>query len=193
MKIIRLHPGASSAPNPATRSRTPYAIRLAVSTALAFSAQPLYAATCTASNYASLRSCISSTAAGDTINITANITLASPLPAINKNLSFTGNNNTVSGNNAYRVFWVDSGAVSFANLTISGGKAQGGGGTGTVAGGGAGGAGLGGGVFVNGGTVSLSSVAFSGNSATGGSGGAAAAWAATAAAVRVTAPVAAAA
>ena len=171
MKIIRLHPGASSSPNPATRSRTPYAIRLAVSTALAFSAQPLYAATCTATNDASLRSCISSTAAGDTINITANITLASPLPAINKNLSFTGNNNTVSGNNAYRVFWVDSGAVSFANLTISGGKAQGGGGTGTVAGGGAGGAGLGGGVFVNGGTVSLSSVAFSGNSATGGNGG----------------------
>ena len=172
MKIIRLQTSAQPAPKPSERSVTPYALRLAVSAALACSAPPLYAATCTASNDATLRACITSTSSGDTIDITADITLASPLPFINKNLSFTGNSHTVSGNNAYQVFWVDSGTVSFANLTIANGKAQGGsGGINATGGGGGGGAGLGGGLFVNGGNVSLSNVSFSSNAAQGGSGG----------------------
>jgi hypothetical protein len=117
-----------------------------------------------------LSGCITSTTAGDTIDITSDITLSTYLPQIDKNLTITGNNHTVDGDNAYRVFWVESGTVDFSNLTIANGLAQGGAGGGSSNGNGGGGAGLGGGLFVNGGTVSLDTVTFSNNAAVGGAG-----------------------
>jgi hypothetical protein len=95
-----------------------------------------------------------------TFTVGGTITLASELPVITSNVTINGNgfNPTVSGNNTYRPFFVgDAGqnpttsvsdsntyAVTIQNLTVTGGKAQGGSGID----GGGGGAGLGGGVRV---------------------------------------------
>jgi hypothetical protein len=79
------------------------------------------------------------------------ITLAGPLPPITESLSIDGGtagNIIISGADAYRVFFVDTGTVALQNLVIQNGRAQGGAG-GTGGGGGGGGAGLGGGLFVN--------------------------------------------
>ncbi|MBV5310365.1 choice-of-anchor Q domain-containing protein, partial [Chromatium okenii] len=161
MKIIRLQS------NPSPTRPVPKALALAIASALGLTTPSLYAATCTATDDATLRACISGAASGDVIDITSNITLTNYLPNIATSLTVSGNNHTISGNNAYRVFWVESGTVSLENLTIANGKAQGG--TGNASNGsGGGGAGLGGGVFVNGGTVSLDTVIFSSNTAAGG-------------------------
>ncbi|MCG6156690.1 Calx-beta domain-containing protein [Rubinisphaera margarita] len=82
-------------------------------------------------------------------------------------------NLTISGNNAARVFTVQSGTIHLAHLTIADGLAQGGdGGASEFGGGGGGGAGLGGGVFVNtGANVTIQNVILSGNQAVGGDGG----------------------
>ncbi|MDM8565042.1 choice-of-anchor Q domain-containing protein [Candidatus Halobeggiatoa sp. HSG11] len=73
----------------------------------------------------SLRQAILDATAGDTINFDADytITLSSQLD-IDKNLTIdgTGQNITISGNNAVRVFDVSSGTVIFNNLTIANGK-----------------------------------------------------------------------
>ncbi|MEG4216575.1 DUF4347 domain-containing protein, partial [Microcoleus sp. Pol14C6] len=115
------------------------------------------------------------TAAGDdTITLQTNVTFTQiPNQLIDSNIAFIGGGFTVSGdaNNSgindtgdVRLFFVKSGTVSFTNMTMRGGRAQGGDGNG-------GGAGMGGGLFVYNGTVSLNSVTFSNNSAIGGNGG----------------------
>ena len=63
-----------------------------------------------------------------TFSVTGTITLASALPAINKNLTITGpglSSLTISGNNLYRVFDITTGfTVSISGLTISSGRAN---------------------------------------------------------------------
>jgi parallel beta-helix repeat protein len=67
-----------------------------------------------------------------TFGVTGTITLASALPAINKNMTITGpglSSLTVSGNSLYRVFNINTGfTVSITGLTISNGKITGNGG-----------------------------------------------------------------
>ena len=99
------------------------------------------------------------------------VTLASELPVITSAMTISGNGNnpTVSGNNAFRVFFIDApggAAVNIASLTIANGYAKGGNG----GGGGGGGLGAGGGVFAKSGAVTLTDVAMSGSSARGGDG-----------------------
>ncbi len=119
-------------------------------------------------------------AGDDTITIQTSVRFTgTPNVPINSNIAFIGGGFTVSGdinNNStndagdVRPFLVNSGIVSFSNMTISGGRAQGGnGGTGDSAGGAA--AGMGGGLFIYNGTVALNNTAFAGNQAIGGNGG----------------------
>lgn len=114
-------------------------------------------------------------AGGGTINITSNgqvplqITLQSPLPVLSTAITINGSNAFVSGNNQYRVFFVDAAnsTVALHDLSIVNGNARGG----TGAAGGGGGLGAGGGLFVSRGNVTLSDTSFQGNAATGGAGG----------------------
>ena len=76
-----------------------------------------------------------------------------------------GNAVTISGNNATRLFFLESGNVTITNLTLANGLGQGGG---SYYGGGA--AGMGGGIFQNGGSLTMTNVVMSGNKASGGSG-----------------------
>jgi Ca2+-binding RTX toxin-like protein len=110
----------------------------------------------------------------DTITLTTGVTFTqTPNQLIDSNIAFIGdgftvsgdaNNNSINDTGDVRLFFVKSGTVSFTNMTMRGGRAQGGDGSG-------GGAGMGGGLFVYNGTVSLNSVTFSNNSAIGGNGG----------------------
>ncbi|CAD5981544.1 Cell wall protein IFF6 [Planktothrix tepida] len=115
------------------------------------------------------------TAAGDdTITLTTNVRLTgTPNQLIDSNIAFIGGGFSVSGdvnnsgtNNAgdVRPFFVKSGTVSFSNLTINGGRAQGG--NGPRGGGGA--AGMGGALFIYNGIVTIDNVTFTSNQAIGG-------------------------
>lgn len=176
-------------PGPATRrplfsflstsaSRLVLAKCLAAGTLLA--ALPAYAANFNVANDAQLRSAISNAQNGDTITITANITLSSNLPQVQRNVTFNGGNFTLSGNNLYRGLYVASGTVAINNLRIDNALAKGGnGGFGKIdsaaslgsGGGGGGGAGLGGALFVaSGANVTVSNVTLQANQARGGNG-----------------------
>lgn len=133
---------------------------------------PVYAADYTAASFAELVTAIdtaNSVAGADTISIDADIVLTGNLPLIKSDITFEGNNHFVSGNNNFRVFFVGGGValtaptVTFRDMTIQNGKAQGGSGNG-------GGAGLGGGMFIYDGNVTLENITFANNNATGGSG-----------------------
>ncbi|MCT7974589.1 Calx-beta domain-containing protein [Laspinema olomoucense] len=91
--------------------------------------------------------------------VNGEIILGSPLPAINSSITFTGpgaNLLTISGNNLYRVFYVNNGAsASFHDLTIANGRSVGE---------------PGGGIYNNGGLVQLTNSVVNNNSG-GGSGG----------------------
>jgi hypothetical protein len=125
---------------------------------------------------------LAANAAGGADTITFNcgsppctITLTGPLPPITDSLTINGGstgNIVISGANAYRVFFVDTGTVTLQNLVVQDGLAQGGAG-GSGDGGGGGGAGLGGGLFVNqaGAAVTLNNVQFVNCGAVGGVGG----------------------
>jgi WD40 repeat protein len=104
----------------------------------------------------------------NTIVFTNDIILTEPLPLIESDITFTGNNYSISGNNTYRLFFIKSGKVKFSNLTLKEALAQGGNG---VYGSG-GGAGMGSAIFVNeSGFVSIDTVIFQNNHAIGGNGG----------------------
>jgi CSLREA domain-containing protein len=145
----------------------------------------VHAATLTVANTndsgaGSLRQAILDATSGDTIafDITGTITLSSPI-SINKNLTINGPGEgslTLSGNNANRVFTIQSGNVTVTGLTIANGKAQGAnGGNSTWGGAGGAGGGLGGGMFIaSGSQVTIDQVTFSNNAAQGGNGGTAA-------------------
>jgi hypothetical protein len=132
-----------------------------------------------------------------TFTVGGTITLLSELPVITSAVAIDGGGNTptVSGNNNYRVFFVNApgAAVSFSNLEIANGRANGGNG----GGGGGGGMGAGGAIFAMSGNVTLTDVGLSGNVAHGGNGqsgafGGAAGWAAVAAWAQLVMPAAAA-
>ena len=141
----------------------------------------------------SLRAAITAAnAAGGTPTITfstgytpgASITLSSELPFITSNVTINGNGlNPVINGNSFRPFLIgDAGqtaspsvadpntyVVTLQNLSVTGGKAQGGNGVD----GGGGGAGLGGAVLVtSNGALTLTNVSLTGNQAKGGAGGA---------------------
>jgi hypothetical protein len=103
----------------------------------------------------------------DLSSVSGTIILQSDLSNISGNLTISGDgNDIISGNKAYRVFFVDRGTVGIKNLTIADGLVQGNAGKN-----GAGAAaGMGGGLFINDGTVTLSSVLIENNQAIGGAG-----------------------
>ena len=105
-------------------------------------------------------------AGADTITLGTDVTVTAVMKnLINSDISFIGNNRTVSGGNSFRPFFVKSGTVNFSDLTITQGQAKGGNSGGDSGGGGAG---MGGGLFIYNGTVGLNNVTFSNNSAIGG-------------------------
>ena len=156
------------------------ATALAGTVALALvAAGPAWATDFVVGTDAQLRSAITSAANGDRIIFSTNITLTADLPAVQKNVTIEGNNNTLSGNNQFRGLFVGafSGSsqvpvtVAIQDLTITNAKAAGGAG-GTVALGAGGGAGLGGAIFVaNLANVTVSNVTLTGNNSSGGNGG----------------------
>ncbi len=103
----------------------------------------------------------------DLSGVSGVITLHNSLPKITSNLSIIGDgNDTISGDKAHRILFVDQGAVSIRNLTIAHGLAEGNDGNN-----GAGGAaGMGGGMFINDGNVTLSQVTVANNQAIDGAG-----------------------
>jgi fibronectin-binding autotransporter adhesin len=115
---------------------------------------------------------------GSTININVGaqtIALTQALPYISASVTINANGTTISGNNTYRGFFVDSGTVNINNAYVVNCLAQGGNGG---DGGGGGGMGAGGGIFIRGNdggrtapTVTLTSVQFTNCSAVGGKGG----------------------
>jgi hypothetical protein len=113
----------------------------------------------------------------DTITLNADINLSTALPSIDLidgfSLEFVGNSRTVSGSNLVRVFSVQSGMVRFNELTIANGRASGAAGTNqsSALSGGNGGNGQGGGLYIDGGSVTTVNVSFNDNRAVGGSGG----------------------
>lgn len=174
---------------PADHPHRPSGLRLLLTTALASLCLVVSsgAGTYSVNSDASLRSAINNANAnpGSTINFTVSgviIVLSSPLPEINANMTINGNGNFLSGNDLYRVFFVNAGTVTINNLTVNSGRAQGGDGADgsnglnpglTSAGAGGGGAGMGGGLFVNTqGRVVLNGVSFNNSKAQGGLGGA---------------------
>lgn len=145
------------------------------------------AATITVANESQLRNALNNANNGDTIALTANVTLTSDLPHIarNVNLTINGGNFTLSGNNTYRGLVIEQGTVAINDLTIANARAKGGdGGIGWGSsysygfvkvgrgGGGGGGAGLGGALFVGAAaSVTVSNVNLTDNKAVGGIGG----------------------
>ena len=119
---------------------------------------------------------VNAAASGDyVIHFTSDILESGDLTAIKTAAGVTtiinGDGHSLDGDAAYQDLFVYSGVVEVENISLVGGRAQGGTG-------GGGGAGLGGGLFVAGGgggwaggTVTLDRVTFSGNTAAGGSGG----------------------
>lgn len=121
---------------------------------------------------------LQATSAGDVIDIQTDVTLSGSLKEINVGsgtaITVEGNNHTIDGNGR-QIFTVTTGNVTFQNMTITGGLAQGGtGGNGN--GGGGGGLGSGGGLYIGsnvpgGANVTLDDVLFNNNQAVGGNGG----------------------
>ena len=130
----------------------------------------------TGSHQGDLRYCISQ--ANETpgpneidFNVPANSTIAlNQMLMIYNDVTIRGDtavNLTLSGQDQFRVLYINNGTVNIDNVTIAQGLAQGGAG----GGGGGGGAGMGGGLLINSGTVTLSNVAFDQDQAIGGKGG----------------------
>jgi CSLREA domain-containing protein len=125
----------------------------------------------------SLREALAFAAPNDTIafasELTGTITLSSTL-TISKNVVINGPSTkaiTISGNNAVRVFYVNSGVhFTIKNLTVAKGRIKGKDGAAGINSK-AGNTAEGGGLYNNGGTVSIVGCTFSGNRAVGGRGG----------------------
>ena len=61
----------------------------------------------------------------DTIILSQDITLRAELPAITSKITIEGNSYTISGNNRYRIFYNDGGALTINNLTMINGYVEG--------------------------------------------------------------------
>lgn len=149
-------------------------LRNLVAVIVALCASAAFAANFNANTEATLVTAINSAngaAGNDTITIQANITLTAALPNITTNIDFIGGGFTINGNNVTRIFWVDSGTVTFSNMTLQNGRAKGGDGGNASLNTGGGGMGAGGAIFINNATVTCTSVTFASNTAIGGNGG----------------------
>ncbi|MDR3622883.1 MAG: hypothetical protein P4L85_26250, partial [Paludisphaera borealis] len=118
--------------------------------------------------------------AGQTITLTSNSANSAfgptALTIVNDDITIDGAaapKLTISGNDAHRIFAVGSGAsLTLQNITLTGGRAQGGdGGSGAPGPGGGGAAGLGGAIYVYAGNLTLVNSTLSSNTAQGGAGG----------------------
>ena len=130
----------------------------------------------TAANTDSATSGCPAGSGADTLTLTADVTLAAALPKIASDLTIQGDTPTrfVSGDQKFRVFWVQSGKVTLQNLTIRNGQAtgsNGNNGNGSTVGGGGGALGAGGGLYIHSGNVTVTNVTFRQNVAQGGNGG----------------------
>ena len=95
---------------------------------------------------------------------------------LTQDLTIDGGGTVTINGNSSRIFFVSGGTITLKNLTLNGGSASGGaGGDGRFQGGGGGAAGMGGAIFLNGGSLTVDTVAFTNNTASGGNGGTAAA------------------
>ena len=61
----------------------------------------------------------------DTITLSQDITLKAELPAITSKITIEGNGYTISGNNRYRIFYNDGGALTVHDLTMTKGYVEG--------------------------------------------------------------------
>ena len=61
----------------------------------------------------------------DIISLSGDITLTAALPQITTEITIEGNGFTISGNNRYRIFYNDGGALTIHNLTITNGYVEG--------------------------------------------------------------------
>ena len=61
---------------------------------------------------------------GDTITLTEDITLQAELPAITSDITIEGNGYTISGDNRWRIFYNDGGALTIHDLTMTKGRAE---------------------------------------------------------------------
>ena len=61
----------------------------------------------------------------DTITLSQDITLTAALPQIVSEITIEGNGFTISGNNRYRIFYNDGGALTIHDLTIANGYVEG--------------------------------------------------------------------
>ncbi len=91
-----------------------------------FFAPPVQAATFDVGSAQQLADAINSAQNGDVIKLTGNITLDRTLPSVQRNVTFDGGNFTLSGGNAHRGLYVESGIVAINNLQIVNTVAQGG-------------------------------------------------------------------
>jgi hypothetical protein len=153
-----------------------------------FLASSASATTFDVGNAQQLADAISGAQNGDVIKLTGNITLDRTLPSVQRNVTFDGGNFTLSGGNAHRGLYVESGTVAINNLQIVNTVAQGGNGgagltdislignriergSGSGSGGGGGG-GLGSALFVgSAANVTASNVTLRDGRASGGNGG----------------------
>ena len=60
----------------------------------------------------------------DTITLTKDITLQAELPAITSEITIEGNGYTINGNNRYRIFYNDGGALAIKDLTMTKGYVE---------------------------------------------------------------------
>ena len=58
------------------------------------------------------------------ITLETDITLSATLPQVTGNLSIDGNGHTISGDEQFRIFDINGGALTIANATLSGGRAE---------------------------------------------------------------------
>ena len=89
--------------------------------ALAFASRP----TTAADDFDSLRAGIAAANGGSsaTVTLTSDINLAAPLPAITGRVTIEGGGYSISGDDKYRIFDVNGGALTLANVTLNEGNA----------------------------------------------------------------------
>jgi fibronectin-binding autotransporter adhesin len=132
---------------------------------------PMAYASCTATDSATLSTCLANVATDSTINLASNITLTQSLGIVSSSVTINGSGYTIDGANTYRGLIVASGTLTVNGVTLQNLKAQGGNG-GNESSGGGGGLGAGGAILVeSGASVTLNNVALVNNSAKGGNGG----------------------
>ncbi|NDE63682.1 MAG: hypothetical protein EB053_04940, partial [Chlamydiae bacterium] len=61
-----------------------------------------------------------------TWTLQANIVLNQALPVRSGDITFNGNGHTIDGNNAYQIFFVQSGTVTLQNISLANGLSKGG-------------------------------------------------------------------